>query len=175
MHTTSPAASSGPRAFVRSLNAADADELARLESLCFSVPWSQEQYRLAFGQRAFAALGAFAAPGSREEHVLTGYLTAYHTQDELEILNLAVHPEHRRRGIARALLRAALQAAYKTGILHAVLEVRRNNAPAIALYEGLGFQRCGVRRGYYPDTGEDALVYTLELSSTFSPAAGNAP
>lgn len=139
------------------LSADDADDIARLERQCFSLPWSAELYRSAFAQSSFIALGR------RERDELVGYLTAYHTPDELEILNLAVRPDKRRRGHARALLAAALRTACKTGILSAVLEVRRTNTPAIALYESLGFSRAGVRRAYYPDTGEDALVYVLAL------------
>ncbi len=141
------------------LHADDADDVARLEEQCFSVPWSAEQYRSAFAQRAFLAAGR------REHGELVAYLTAYHTPDTLEILNLAVRPDRRRRGHARSLLSTALQAACKTGIVQAVLEVRRTNAPAVALYESLGFRRIGIRRNYYPDTGEDALVYTLDLTA----------
>lgn len=142
---------------VPTLCAADADAVAQLEKQCFSLPWSAELYRHAFAQNAFIAWGR------REGNELVGYLTAYHTPDDLEILNLAVRPDKRRRGHARALLDTALRTARKTGILRAVLEVRRTNAPAIALYESLGFSRVGVRRAYYPDTGEDALVYVLAL------------
>lgn len=148
-----------PEAEVPTLCVADADAIARLEKQCFSLPWSAELYRHAFAQDAFIALGRW------EGGELIGYLTAYHTPDELEILNLAVRPDKRRCGHARVLLNTALRTARKTGILRAVLEVRRTNAPAIALYESLGFSRAGVRRAYYPDTGEDALVYILALST----------
>lgn len=141
------------------LRAADAVDVARLEAQCFSLPWSAEQYRSAFAQ------SAFLAAGRREHGELVAYLTAYHTSDVLEILNLAVRPDRRRRGHARTLLTTALQAARKTGIVQAVLEVRRSNAPAVALYESLGFCRIGVRRRYYPDTGEDALVYALNFAT----------
>jgi ribosomal-protein-alanine N-acetyltransferase len=93
----------------------------------------------------------------------------YHTADELEILNLAVSPERRRQGLGRRLLQAALRLAAKGGIVNILLEVRAGNAPAVSLYESCGFQRVGLRKGYYADTGEDAHVYALALPAAPSP------
>lgn len=147
----------GGTGYWRRLERADAPAVWEIEKACFSLPWSVAQISHAFTQQAFAALGFFAG-GS-----LGAYLSVYHVADELEILNLAVLPGLRRRGLGRRLLGAALQAAPKMGMQKAWLEVRATNLAAIGLYESCGFRRAGRRRGYYTDSGEDALVYCRQL------------
>lgn len=93
---------------------------------------------------------------------------AWSVADELQLLDIATHPDHRRKGLARALLSALLDHARRTQKRLFLLEVRASNRPAIALYQDLGFQTTGVRRGYYSDTGEDAL----EMRITFDPNTG---
>lgn len=138
------------------LSEKDVTSVLALEHACFSMPWSEAQFRAAFAQKSFAAFAL------RRESLLA-YISAYHAAGELEILNIAVAPRWRRQGLGSRLLRAALQAARKMDMQRAVLEVRVNNAAAIALYERTGFLPVGRRPGYYADTGEDALVYALEL------------
>lgn len=156
MHDFSPCLPEGT--IPRRLDARDAPAVAALERLCFTLPWTEEQFRQAFGHAAFAASGIY------EGSELIAYLSVYHTPDELEILNIAVRVDRRRHGHGARLLLRALQEAEKNGIQRAVLEVRPSNAPAIGLYEKLGFARAGRRRAYYPDTGEDALIYTRSAS-----------
>lgn len=98
------------------------------------------------------------------QNELVAYVSVYHTSDELEILNIAVRADRRNRGYGRRLLGLVLRIAEKMGIVRAVLEVRVTNAPAIGLYSFFGFVQAGIRRAYYPDTGEDALVYVLDMS-----------
>lgn len=76
----------------------------------------------------------------------------------MEIVNVAVVRDERKKGIAHRLLGMVLQAASKMGMQKATLEVRESNFPAINLYMSLGFEQCGIRRRYYPDNGEDALI-----------------
>lgn len=128
-----------------------------LERRCFSLPWSEAQCRAAFAQPAFAAYGLFRGVE------LLAYISVYHALDELEILNLAVTPEERRKGFGRRILSAALQVARKMGMEKALLEVRVGNHAAIALYRGCGFRQTGVRPRYYTDSGEDALIYVCSL------------
>ena len=97
-----------------------------------------------------------------------GFLLAWSVVDELHLLELASHPEHRRKGLARALLVALLAHARAQHTRLILLEVRRSNLAAIALYESFGFETTGVRRGYYSDTGEDAL----EMRITLDPSTG---
>ncbi len=141
------------------LDVRHAAEMAAIERECFTLPWSEEQCRAAFGQKAFAAFGLGNDSG------LAGYVSIYHTKDELEILNLAVRPRLRRQGHALRILRTVLRLARKMDMHTTLLEVRESNAPAIALYERCGFKRVGLRRKYYADTGEDALIYQCELTS----------
>ncbi len=142
----------------RRLDASDAPALHALEKACFTLPWSEEQCRAAFGQAAFAAFGLDGDRGVR------AYISVYITADEMEVLNLAVAPELRRRGIGCRLLALALRTAAKMGMEKAVLEVRVGNTPARSLYERQGFVVAGRRPRYYADTGEDALVYTRSLT-----------
>ena len=143
------------------------DALAELEKLCFTLPWRKEQIAGHFGLPNFAVFGLRTPPGkdsgADNETGLAAFISFYHNADELEILNLAVAPEWRRRGCGARLLRLVLRMAAKKGIGRAVLEVRSGNAPALALYAGQGFTRVGRRRGYYHDSGEDALVLELAL------------
>ena len=143
------------------------DALAELESRCFTLAWSKEQLAGQFGLPNFAAFGLRAAQrqhsGMKGEAPLVAYISLYHSPDELEILNLAVVPEWRGRGCASRLLRLVLRMAAKMGMRRAVLEVRSGNLPALALYAGQGFTQIGRRRGYYHDSGEDALVLELPL------------
>lgn len=90
------------------------------------------------------------------------YVSAWHVVDELHILNVATRTSERRTGIARALLDHVLAWSRDAGVRLVLLEVRRSNAPAIALYASLGFATFGERRGYYDD-GEDAVEMRLEL------------
>ncbi|MFV0421595.1 ribosomal protein S18-alanine N-acetyltransferase [Oleidesulfovibrio sp.] len=139
------------------LSAADTDEIVTLEKSCFSTPWTEEQFNLAFKQKIFSVFGF------RVSDKVVAYIAVYHAAGELEILNIATHPDHRRRGYACKLLSMMLQVAAQMGIERALLEVRRNNHPAINLYEHLGFEAVGVRKGYYRDTGEDAIVYSRDI------------
>lgn len=139
-----------------------------LERRCFTLPWSEEQCRAAFGQAAFAAFGLWDA--KRLVAYISLYLvgapapSSYAPCGELEILNLAVEPAARRRGCGRRLLLLALQAGRKMGMQKALLEVREHNGAALALYRGCGFALAGRRRRYYADTGEDALVLERPLA-----------
>lgn len=141
----------------RRLVPADAAALSALEARCFPSGWTREQYERALGDNpAFAAYGAYAGGG------LAGYVAFYHTADELEILNVAVEPALRGRGLATAILREVLREARERSIKKSCLEVRRGNIPAVRLYSSAGFEQVGVRKRYYSDTGEDALVMVLQ-------------
>ena len=100
--------------------------------------------------------------------LVVGFLLAWSVADELHLLELASHPERRRKGFGRALLAALIEHARHARKRLLLLEVRRSNQAAIELYESAGFQKTGVRRGYYSDTGEDAV----EMRITFDPSSG---
>lgn len=134
-----------------------AREIYELEKLCFSLPWSQAQCLGALKQPNFGAYGLW------QNTKLCAYVSFYHNQTEMEIVNLAVHPQIRRQGLASQILAALLQAAAKMSIEKIVLEVREANIPAQDLYRKHGFRQTGVRKGYYPDTRENALVLVRNL------------
>lgn len=96
------------------------------------------------------------------------FLVGWHVADELHILNVATAPDARRRGYAAALLDVALEYAAEHRLRILLLEVRRSNEPAIALYRRFGFSIFGVRKKYYPDNDEDAV----EMALAFDPATG---
>ena len=93
-----------------------------------------------------------------------GFALAWHAADEVHLLDLAVDPAARRRGVGRELVRAVLSYATETRARLVLLEVRESNEGARALYRSLGFSENGVRRGYYSDNGEDAIEMCVELS-----------
>ena len=96
------------------------------------------------------------------------FLLAWSVADELHLLDMATHPAHRRRGHSRRLLSELVALAQSEHKRLVLLEVRQSNTPAITLYESAGFHTTGVRRGYYSDTGEDAL----EMRITLDPKTG---
>ena len=128
--------------------------IAALERACFSAPWTRAQLagQLPDDRHVFL----IAAAG---ETVL-GYANFLHVLDEGDIGNVAVAPEHRRQGIADALLDALCARAAALNLAFLTLEVRASNAPAIALYRKHGFQTVGQRRNYYQKPDEDALLMT---------------
>ena len=141
----------------------DLDQILELERNCFSCPWTGEQYRAMLGNEGFKVFGLRQGPR------LVAYLSFYHVADEMEIHNLAVAPEDRGHGCATRLLSVVLQMAAKMGIKKCFLEVRENNEPARRLYASAGFEQQGVRKRYYPDTREDALVLVKHLAAATEP------
>ena len=131
---------------------ADAPPLARLERVAFTDPWSESSLR-----EVLASSGAFGLIAERDGEV-AGYVLARVVADEGEILNLAVAPAHRRRGIARALLELVLRQFAARQVGQVFLEVRESNAAALELYRRQGFESAGRRAGYYHRPEEAALV-----------------
>lgn len=139
------------------LGQADVPQLAALERACFSCPWTEAQYAQLLEESRVRVVGV------RAGHALVAYCSFYHAGDEMEILNLATAPDWRRKGLGRRLLGFVLRIGEQMGIEQVVLEVRVTNTAARALYAGAGFAQAGVRKAYYPDTGEDALVLVRAL------------
>ena len=135
------------------------DSLADLESLAFSTPWSYD----ALAEELQNPLAVFLVAEDVDAGSAVGYLGMHHILDEGFIANLAVHPAYRRQGIARSLLREAQEYAEAHDLARLTLEVRASNVPAIALYEGMGFTRDGIRPGFYDSPKEDAAIYSYYL------------
>lgn len=141
------------------LDRGDLKELVALEQDCFSSPWGEKEFLLGLENKVFRVFG-FKSAGR-----LAAYISFHHVVDEMEVLNIAVHPELRRQGLGRRLLGLVLNICKKMGIKNAHLEVRESNEPARRLYAGFGFTECGLRKGYYPDNGEDAILMSLDLDN----------
>ena len=109
--------------------------------------------------------GVYKILGVRVDGQLAGYIAFSLIADEMEILNLAVHPDRRGDGIGAALLERAFDICIKKGIKTSFLDVKVSNEPAIGLYKKFGYVKIGVRKKYYPDTKEDALLYRYDFPS----------
>ena len=137
---------------------ADARVLAALERECFADPWSEASFR-----EALASPFCFGLIGSSVDGRALGYVLGRDVAGSGEILNLAVAPAQRRRGIARCLLEGALEWFADRRSAEVYLEVRESNAAAQALYRAAGFEAVGRRGRYYRHPTEDALVFRLAL------------
>lgn len=145
----------------------DLDEVLEIERLSFKTPWSRAAFRYEIVQNRVARCVVVRAEGR-----LAGYLCLWEIGPEIHITNLAVHPHRRGQGLARALLQATLEDGRARGVTLAFLEVRPSNVEALGLYESLGFSVIGRRKGYYFDTGEDALVMETRLTGARPAEAG---
>ena len=131
--------------------------VAALEKLCFADPWSLSS--IASELNNPLALWLVAV----EDGDLIGYIGSQSVMGESDMMNVAVHPDHRRKGLGEMLVLALCEALSGENTSLA-LEVRSSNAPAISLYEKLGFVQVGLRRNYYRNPKEDALILRKELA-----------
>lgn len=129
--------------------------LAEIEKACFHAPWSESMLREELGKGIFLV--------AERDGQAVGYVGCQTVLDEGYITNVAVSPDARRQGIARTLIAKLTDEACAAGLAFVTLEVRASNAPAIALYEGAGFGRVGVRKNFYTAPIEDAVLMTLFL------------
>jgi ribosomal-protein-alanine N-acetyltransferase len=136
----------------------DLDAVLAIEAESFSSPWTREMY-LAELENVGVSFCYLARADSGD---ILGFCSFWRVLDELHINNLAVAPPYRRRGIGTGLLTHVLNEGAKLGAHRATLEVRRSNDVARHLYERLGFATAGVRRAYYTNPVEDALVLWRE-------------
>lgn len=132
------------------------EAVAEIEKICFSVPWSLESLELMLSDRVIALV---ALDSGRP----VGYVGMLCVLDEGQIMNLAVHPDSRRQGIAGMLMSSVECYAGKAGIKSLSLEVRVSNHAARALYSSLNWSEAGIRKGFYSHPVEDAYVMTKEI------------
>ena len=133
-----------------------ASQVAQLEKLCFADPWSEMS--IASELQSIWSYWMVALDGDQ----LVGYVGSQSSIDETDIMNIAVHPDWRRRGIAESLIENLIAELKKRGSHALMLEVRVSNDGAIALYEKLGFHQVGCRKNYYRNPKEDALILRKE-------------
>jgi len=145
---------------VRRLEPKDLTAIEEIERVSYPTPWSRSMFAGEIAKPASICLGAFV------DDRLVGYLIVSRYVDAWHIMNIAVDPAHRRRGLAIALLERLFEDTADDDARRGfTLEVRVSNAGAIRLYEHLGFRMRGVRRGYYTDNREDALIMWRDPAS----------
>ena len=131
-------------------------QIALLEQECFADPWSEQSIASELHNPLSLWLVA------QEGQTLLGYVGSQTCLDETDMMNIAVSPASRRQGVARALIEALVSALRERGSKQLTLEVRASNGPARQLYESLGFLQVGLRKNYYRNPKEDALILRKE-------------
>ena len=139
---------------LRRLELRDLNAIEEIERSSYPTPWSRSMFASELAKPSSLCLGAFEAEAGK----LIGYLIISRYVDAWHVMNIAVAPTHRRRGIARGLMERLFDVTATDPRRGYTLEVRVSNEGAIKLYERLGFVARGVRRGYYTDNREDALI-----------------
>lgn len=131
----------------------DIGQIAEIEKRCFSVPWSEESllYDMTENERAVYIVAEL-------EGEIIGYVGIWTILDEGHINNVAVSPDYRRMHVGSVLIENMIKVTEEAGIKSHTLEVRAGNEPAKGLYAKFGFKEAGVRKGYYEDNGEDAII-----------------
>lgn len=139
------------------MTAAHTAQIAELEKICFSDPWSERSIASEIDNPLSWWLVAV------DENKVVGYIGSQTVIDQTDIMNVAVAPGYRRQGIGEKLVELLAEHLKGAGVKAVLLEVRISNAPAICLYEKLGFQAVGLRKNYYANPREDGMIMRKEL------------
>ncbi len=132
----------------------DVPEIAELEKICFTLPWSEKSFRDEMANRLAVYFTA------KDNGKCVGYAGFWNVSGEGDVTNVAVLPEYRRRGVGSLLVAEMIKTAEKLKLEMLTLEVRKSNTAAQKLYEKFGFEILGERKRYYSDNGEDAYIMT---------------
>ena len=133
-------------------------QIAELEKICFNDPWSENSIASELDNRLSLWLVAVV------EDQVVGYVGSQTVLGETDMMNIAIHPDFRKQGIATSLVNALCEKLVENNSRGLMLEVRASNEPAKALYEKLGFESVGLRKNYYRNPKEDALILRKELT-----------
>ncbi len=147
-----------PLSKIRPATLADIDGIYAIETSSFRSPWARSAFPSEVEGRSWSRVVVAECEGE-----VVGFMIYWIILEEIHLLNLAVHPKWRGRGIGRCIVNHLLDMAALEGQETVLLEVRRSNHKAQNLYYSLGFEQLGLRRNYYSDNGEDALVMRLNL------------
>ena len=139
---------------------ADIPAVLVIEGLSFPNPWSDATFR---GEVQNKGISFPVAIVHELDQKVVGYILYWQIRDEVQITNIAIHPDFRGRGIGETVLKVILKEVRGKGATFVTLEVRSSNTPAISLYRKLGFKVLGMRKGYYRNPVEDAYVMGLAL------------
>ena len=145
--------------FIRPIREADVVQIHEIEKLCFAMPWSEESILHDVKENVVAR---WLVLDSGEGEVLA-YAGMWFVLDEAHVCNVAVHPDHRRKGYGRRIFEALEALAQENSMSMMTLEVRRSNTAAQNLYHACGFLDVGYRKRYYEDNKEDALIMYKEF------------
>lgn len=137
---------------IREMNLEDIEQVYRIEESIFSIPWSKTSFENSIKNKDTMFIVA------EKEREIVGYLGLYLFAEEADISNVAVKEEYRQQHIGRRLLQYILSTAKERGVKNITLEVRETNVPAIKLYESMGFAEAGIRKNYYKEPTENALI-----------------
>ena len=133
-------------------------QIAELEKLCFNDPWSEKSIASELNNRLSCWLVALDGDS------VVGYVGSQTVLGETDMMNIAVHPDYRKQGVATDLIQSLIDALSKQGSHSLMLEVRQTNEPAKNLYKSLGFETVGIRKNYYRNPRENALILRKEWS-----------
>ena len=145
--------------YIRQMRFTDLNRISAMEKEIFSSPWSRRTFEGELSNNTWSISLVVEHKGE-----VIGYSVSWIVADELHIANIAVAPKHRRLGVSKELLYNLMSVIAKKHIRIVHLEVRQTNYAAIALYQKLGFEIVGIRRGYYQDTDEDAMLMSRDLT-----------
>ncbi|HEY9701996.1 MAG TPA: ribosomal protein S18-alanine N-acetyltransferase [Allocoleopsis sp.] len=143
---------------IKPIEFTEISQVLELDQLCFGGLWSQSGYEQEIDSEDSLLLGMY------DDHVLIGITCCWLILDEAHITLLGIHPDYRQQGLGKHLLKVLLDTAKNKGILRATLEVRISNEVAIALYHKLGFNDVGLRKNYYQNPDENALIMWSKLT-----------
>lgn len=148
------------RFFLRRMKEEDLPVVRTIETLSFSNPWSDNTFRGEIQNTSISfPLVVVRKPGDE----VVGYIIFWHIREDVQINNVAVHPDFRGKGIGEALMRHVIDKVRKNGATFMTLEVRPSNGAAVTLYKKLGFEILGTRKNYYTNPDEDAYLMGLVL------------
>ena len=148
------------RFFIRRMKEEDLPAVLSIEALCFSNPWSDSTFRGEIQNTSVSfPLVVVRRPGDE----VVAYIIFWQIRDDVQVNNVAVHPNYRGLGLGETMMRYAIARVRVAGATFMTLEVRQSNIPAMTLYRKLGFEVMGMRKNYYTKPDEDACVMALVL------------
>jgi ribosomal-protein-alanine N-acetyltransferase len=147
---------------IRVATAEDIDAMTELDATCFSAPWSHASFEAELTTNQLAWYLVAEELLSEGVGLIIGYAGLWAIEDEGHITNVAVHPDYRRMHLGHILVDMLIDQTRQEGLKRFTLEVRVSNVAAISLYKQFGFVSAGLRKGYYEDNNEDAMIMWLE-------------
>lgn len=148
------------RFFIRRMKEDDLPAVRTIEALSFSNPWSDSTF---LGEIQNTPVSFPLVVVRKPSDKVIGYIIYWHIREDVQVNNIAVHPDFRGKGIGEALMRHVIEKVRRNGATFMTLEVRLSNAAAVTLYKKLGFDILGTRKNYYTNPDEDAFLMGLVL------------